>query len=133
MRSAWAGALGLMAFGLACAGAQEASRYEDVLKEMIGTLDKISTTLANIKDRDSADAAAVELRKRAEEWDAVRKKATELPPPERPEKDRLAKAYRGRFDAAFKTLLGETTRVQAIPGGRAALQEIRSVMTKPAP
>lgn len=118
----------LALIGLAAAG--EASAHDDVIKKMLLTLDKISTTLESITTQESADAAKPELQKSTKEWLAVRAKAEKLPPPSREQKERLDKEYKGKLEAAQKKLAGEVIRVKNIPGGPEALKEIRSVLVK---
>jgi len=129
MRAAGALVL-LLAGGVAMAAAQE-SRHEEVIKQTLALLERANTTLATIQDRDTAAAARPELRKVAADWQELQKKAREVPPPERAEKDRLTKEYKQKLVEAERKLRGETIRLESIPGGRAALQEITSVLRKP--
>jgi hypothetical protein len=117
----------------ACGGALPAqeSPLEDVVKKTIAILERINKTLAAVRDRDSADAARSQLKKASGEWLELRKREKQLPPPERPEKDRLAKEYKTRIRETVTRLQSEAVRVQSIPGGRAALQEITGVLTHP--
>jgi ribonuclease D len=127
MRVAWL----LVALGLGTVAAQNGASHEEVVKGMLTTLDKLAQTLKTVQDRETATAAVPELRKEAAAWQQLRKKAKELPPPDRPEKDRLAKEYRAKLDEARTRLLTEVARVQLVPGGLTALQELRPVLTKP--
>jgi hypothetical protein len=106
--------------------------FEEVVKQMIATMDSLTTTLATIRDEESAKAAQAHLRKAADKWQLVKKNADKLPPPEKQEKDRLAKEYKPKLEQAQKKLFGEVARVSAVPGGRAALLEIRAVLDKKA-
>lgn len=111
-------------------GAGGASTHEDVVKQMLTSLEKMSTTLTSITGQESADAAKPELRKAAGEFGAARTKAEKLPPPSREQKDRLDKEYKGKIEAAKKKLDGEVVRVRNVPGGPDALKEISSVFAK---
>jgi hypothetical protein len=114
--------------------AQEASRYEEPLKQSLLLLERMAKALAAVKDNGSAEAARPELRKAAAELLEVRKKAAELPPPERAEKDRLAKEYKTKFVEAERKLRAEILRVGEIAGCsecREALREISGVLKKP--
>lgn len=133
MRAAAVLTLSLLAGAAGAQPAAESSRYEETVKETLGLLDGIAATLATVQDQATAEAARPELRKAAGAWGALLKKAGELPPPERAEKDRLAKEYRARLTAATRKLLAEVTRVGSVPAGREALREISSVLEKPAP
>jgi len=109
-----------------------ASPFEDVLKSILATMDQIATVLSGIRDEDTAKAAHPELRKAAQQWQDIRKKADNLPPPSKEEKDRLEKQYKSKLESAQKKLFGEIARVQGIPGGRDALKEISAVLAKKA-
>ncbi len=112
------------------ARAGEPSKHEEAVKQMLGQLDAIAGALLKIQDGDSAKEAVPVLKKAAEAWIDARKKAETLPPPERDEKDRLAKLYQPKMEETLKKLYSQATRVQAIPGGREALAEIRAVFEK---
>src|SRR4051794_32879495 len=123
----WSAAVVAMTAGLVWS---QDARFEDVLKSMLGTMDQITKTLSGITDEDTAKAARPELKKSAEEWQAVRKKAEHLPPPSKEEKDRLAKEYKKKLEDSQKKLFEEISRVQGVPGGKAALLEVSKVLGK---
>src|SRR4051812_44174818 len=108
-------------FFLPGARAGDGSRFEDIVKQMLGTMENLTSTLSTVRDEETAKAAIPELRKAAGLWATVKKKAEALPPPPKEEKDRLAKLYKTKLEEAQKKLFGEVQRVQAVPGGRAAL------------
>jgi hypothetical protein len=112
----------------AAAGGDKA--FEDVVKQMLDTMGSLTTTLATIRDDETAKSAKPDLRKAAGKWQLIKKKAEGLPPPSKQEKDRLAKEYRTKLEEAQKKLFGEVARVSTIPGGRAALLEVSSVLGK---
>lgn len=122
---------GAFAVSLAPA-AQEPGKgsYEDVVKQMIETMDSLSQTLATIKDEESAKESQPTLKKTAAKWQSIKKQAESLPPPSREEKDRLAKQFKVKLEEAQKKLFGEVARVSLVPGGRQALLEISSVLEK---
>lgn len=128
MKTAIASLLLLIATLTASAG--EPSKHEEAVKQMLGQLDTIVGTLLKIQDEESAKEATPVLRKAVTAWIDARGKAEKLPPPERDEKDRLAKLYQPKMEETLKKLYSQATRVQAIPGGRDALLEIRSVFEK---
>src|SRR5262249_9472391 len=109
------------------AAAGEESPHEQSLMLMIRTLDKLTMTLTAVKDADTAKAARPELRKAAEAWTDAKTKAAKLPPPDKAEKDRLAKEYKGKMDAALKKFFTEVGRVRMIPAGKDVLDEIKVV------
>lgn len=109
---------------------EKAGKLEDVVKDMLGTLDKLTTTLAGVKDEASAKAAKPELKSTASRFVEIRKKAADLKPPTKEEKERLEKEYKGKLEMAQKKLLAEIGRVKTVPGGPDALLEIAPVMDK---
>lgn len=115
--------------GFAEAGGH-AGKLEEVLKDTLGTLDKLTTTLAGIKDEETAKAAKPELKTTASKWVEIRKKAEGLKPPTKDEKARLEKEYKGKLETAQKKLLAEIGRVKGVTGGPDALQEIAPVLDK---
>ena len=123
---------GIIAFGAAVtlAYGHGEARFEAVLKEMLGTMEKVTTNLAGIRDEETAKAAQPELRKLAGQWQALIKKAEDVAPPNREEKTRLEEAYAGRFMEARKKLFGEVERVRGVAGGREALAEISAVIQR---
>jgi hypothetical protein len=60
----------------------------------------------------------------------MRKQADELKQPTKEEKDRLAKEYAPKFEAAVKKLQMQSARVKGIPGGEAALEELAILKDK---
>jgi hypothetical protein len=121
---------GLLALLLAVAAlpAGDGERHEAVLKEMIGAVDKLGTALTAVQDADSAKAARPELKKGAQTFVAARDKSRKLPPPDKEAKDRLAKTYRPKLEAAMKKLFTEVRRVETVPGGDEALVEIQPIL-----
>lgn len=111
---------------------EKSEAFEKLVKEMVGTLERVAQTLSEIKDKDTADAARPQLRKSGEEFLALRKEAETLPPPPKDVKDRLAKLYRGKLEAVQKKILAEVVRVQRVPGGREALEDLGAILGKKA-
>lgn len=118
-------------FASGSAAAAQESRHEQAVKQTRELLEQIYKTLSSINDRDAAEAARPELRKAALAWDELRKKVKELPPPERAEKDQIARKYKEELRKAAAQLQGQVRRVQSIPGTAAALMEISSVLKRP--
>jgi len=106
------------------------SSLESVIKQMIDTMDGLTKTLATIRDEESAKSAQPELKKTAEQWRLIKKKAEGVSPPSKEEKDRLAKQFKMKLEEAQKKLFTEVARVSAIQGGREAILEISSVLKK---
>jgi hypothetical protein len=105
-------------------------KHEDILQKLLGTLQEITKTLGTIKDDASAQAARPDLKKQAEDFRETRKQSEKVPPPTPEARERIAKEFQPKFIAAKKELIAEMARVQRVPGGLAALQEIRSVLEK---
>src|SRR5262252_4830958 len=108
---------GVLVLFISSAPAGGEPSHEDIVKQMLAGLDKITMTLTTITNAESAEAAKPELRKAAKEWVELRAKVEKLPPPPREEKDRLDKEYKEKLATARKKLVAEQIRVQNIPGG----------------
>ena len=106
----------------------DAASFEAVLKDMIGTLDKLTATLTAVKDEASAKAARPELQKNTGHFAAIRKKAETLRPPNKEEKEKLEKEYRPKLVESHKKLLGEMVRVSSVPGGKEVLKELSELL-----
>ena len=120
----------LPAIGLAQEGD---AKYEEVLQSLLGNLKQIAKTLESVTDEATGEAARPELKKQTEEFKATRKKSEELAPPAPETRDRISKKHQPEFEKARKELIAQMARVQRVPGGKAALQEIRSVLEKSTP
>ena len=105
-------------------------KHEEVLQKLLGSLQGITKTLEGVTDEATAQSARPELKKQAEEFRTTRKQSEAVPPPTPEARDRIAKEYQPKFVTARKELLAQTARVQRVPGGTAALQEIRGVFEK---
>jgi len=111
--------------------AGEESPHELALKQVLKSLDKLTMTLGSIKDAETAEATRPELRKAVENWTDAKTKAGKLAPPEKVEKDRLAKEYKGKMDESIKKFFTEVGRVRSFPAGKEVLQEIKAVVIIP--
>jgi hypothetical protein len=119
-------ALGFLG-GVVLAGGNDSARYEEIVKSMLtvmGNLTKTLTTITDDKDGQSARLAQRELKKSAEQWVILRKKAESVPPPSTEEGKKLKKLYESKLTESQKLLFGEIARVQQIPGGREALADL---------
>lgn len=115
----------LLAVGGLLGLAQEGgSPHETVVKEMIAATEQIASALGAIKDAGTAAEARPGLRKAAEQFVEVRKKAEALRQPDERERDRLTREYRKKLDNSLTKLREEITRVRGIVGGPDALQEL---------
>jgi hypothetical protein len=105
-------------------GTPGASPHEGVVKEMLTALDALTDVLGSIKDEPTAKAARADVKKAAGRLEDVKKKAQQLKQPEKAEKDRIAKEYKGKLEGSIKKLLAEVARVKAVPGGDDAVKDI---------
>lgn len=128
MRSATGCGTALVVFALLLpavpGGGKAASTQEEVVKEMLATLEQVLKVLGTIQDQPSAAAARPELKKSADRLADLRKQAREIRQPTREEKDRIEKQYQGKFDAVLQKLRTESIRVKGIPGGAEAIKEL---------
>jgi septal ring factor EnvC (AmiA/AmiB activator) len=104
--------------------------YEGLVKDLLGTVESLTKTLQTIKDRDSAEAARPELKKAAHKMLDLRKKAEEWNQPNKEEKDRLAKEYAPKFEAAVKQFRDATIIAKGVPGGEDAVAELAILKDK---
>jgi hypothetical protein len=110
------------------AGQETKASLEDVLKDMVATMERMTSSLAGIKDEETAKAARPELSKAADHFVSIRKKAETLKPPTKEEKDRLEKEFRPKLVDATKKLFGEIGRVGKVPGGKEVLRDISAAV-----
>ncbi|HEV2948546.1 MAG TPA: hypothetical protein VGX70_14315 [Gemmataceae bacterium] len=122
--------LGLALLALAVlvlpAPSQGGSSYENVVKELIATLNMLTDVLGTVKDEPTARAAVPEVKKVMGRFDEINKKAKALPQPEKEEKDRITKLYRPKLQEAVRKEKAEAARVKSIPGGKELVE-----LTKP--
>jgi hypothetical protein len=112
----------------AAARAGGLARHEAAIKDLLANVDKITTLLAMIKDAESSKEATPALKQAAKEWEAIRKKASDLPPPAQDEKTQLEKKYKEPLEMAQKRLFAEVGRVRMTSGGLDALAAIAQVL-----
>ncbi len=105
-----------------------APTFADVTREVLATLDQITTALKTVTDEDTAAAARPALNKAAQRFVELRKKAETMKPPTKEEKERLEKEFRPKLTEAQKNLFAEIGRVRQVPGGPDALKELQAVV-----
>jgi hypothetical protein len=125
---AWSIVIVLVAVGFA--GATQGSPYEQLLKQVLQSVDKVTVTLETIKDEESAAAAKPDLRKAATLFLEAKAKGDKMQPPEKDEKVRLEKMYKPKLKESMEKMNAQVTRVQFIPGGKDALKEISVLLPK---
>ena len=128
MRCVLVGCTFLAVSGVLLSAQNGPANLEDVIKEVLATMDQLTTSLKTVEDEKSAEAARPDLRKAAERFVALRTKAESIKPPAKQEKERLEKEYKPKLFEAQKKLFGEIGRVKLLSGGQVALKEIRAVM-----
>jgi hypothetical protein len=116
-------ALGLYGFAMLDQGSGQET-YEGLVKEMLTTVEQLTTTLKTIKDRPSAEAARPELKKSAEKMLQLHKKAEEWKQPNKEQLDKLKKEYSPKLEVAVKQLNELAVAVKSIPGGEEAVTEL---------
>jgi hypothetical protein len=121
-------ALSLVLLGTRADGGQR--KLGDIVKDIVETLDKITSTLATIKDEGTAKAAVPDLRKAAARFKELRGEAEKARPPSNEEADRLKKEYRDKIKMSKGKLDAEVKRVRQVPGGDRAYKEIILVIKK---
>ncbi len=102
-----------------------------MIEQSLELLRGINKTLAAVENRETADAAVPELRKAAKKWHELRKKAEDIPPPDRAEKNRLAEKYKESLVKEERTLRGHIIRLESVTGSQPVLQEITGILKKP--
>jgi hypothetical protein len=112
--------------------AAKGSPHEQALNQALDSFESINKTLESIKDEESAGTAKPALKKAADSYLEARAKGDKLPPPEKEEKDRLAKIYKPKFNKAMEQMSIQIRRVELVPGGKEALKEIAPVLKKEA-
>src|SRR5262245_9428497 len=120
--------VGLLAAGPTAVCGGGLARHEAAIKDLLGNIDKITTLLATIKDAERTKEATPPLKQAAKEWENIRKKADDLPPPTQDEKTQLEKKYKEPLEMAQKKLFAEVARVRVTPGGLDALAAIAKVL-----
>lgn len=125
-------AAALLLLPVAALTAQDAgeAKYEEVLQKLVDTMGQITKTLEAVIDEETAKASKMPLREQADTFLAARKQSQDLVPPSNEVRERLANKYRPEIEKSYKRLAGQIARVERVPGGNAALQEIRSVFEK---
>jgi hypothetical protein len=108
----------------------EPSKYEEVLQKLVETMGKMTKTLALVVDEETAKSNRSVLKEHAAAFIEARKQSQSLAPPSAEAKEKLAKKFRPEIEKSQKQLVAEVARVQRVPGGNAALQEIRGVFEK---
>jgi hypothetical protein len=116
--------------GLSASRGGGKSAFDEIVQQMIDTIDSLTTTLATVQNEETAKEAQPSLRKSAAKWQIIYKKAKDLPPPSREEKDRVAKQFKMKLEESQKKLFAEVARVRTVPGGPQALLEISGVLEK---
>jgi hypothetical protein len=117
--------IGALLCSLALVAGQEPN-HEEMLGKLLGSLQAIGKTLEGITDEATATSARPELKKQAEEFRQTRELSKSVPPPT-PETREKLKAWQPKFIEIRKTLESQIARVQRVPGGKGALEELKSV------
>jgi hypothetical protein len=112
---------------LALAAAAQEPNHDEVLGKLLGSLQAIGKTLEGVTDEATATSARPELKKQAEELVQTRKLSEQVPPPSPEAREKIAKDWQPKFVEVRKVLEAQIARVQRVPGGKATLDELKSV------
>jgi len=106
--------------------------FDSVMKEMLSTLDKMTTALESAKDDATAKTAKPKLVTISGQMQDLQEKAKKLgnPPPD--EEKKLEEKYKGEMDGVTKRLVAEVTRLKGQPYGKELLDAIQPKAPKPA-
>jgi hypothetical protein len=106
--------------------------FETVLKDMIDTLDKMTTAMESAKDDATAKTAKQKLVTIAGQMQELQEKAKKLGNPTPDEEKKLEERYKVRLDDVTKHLVVEVTRLKGQPYGKDLLDAIQPKAPKPA-
>ncbi len=107
--------------------------HDKLVQDMIKTLDRATESLEKIRDaKDPVDEAKRQkeaLRKAGEELQQLRNRAENLKEPLDPEeKERLAAAYKEKFDAALKKATDTWKQIEHMPKGKQIRRELEDAL-----
>jgi hypothetical protein len=102
--------------------------YEEVIKQTLSSLNQMTKALEPVKDEPSAKAALADLKKAAEQFIAVRKKAEQLNQPDLSAKDELDKKYKKQLVKAVLEFRAKVREVQEVPGSQELLKILEPVL-----
>jgi hypothetical protein len=118
--------IGTLLGSLVLVGAQEPS-HEEVLGKMLGSLQAIGKSLEGITDEATATSARPDLKKQAQEFREAKKLSEQVPPPTPEAREKIQKDWQPKLVEVRKVLEAQIARVQRVPGGKGALEELKSV------
>ena len=106
--------------------------FDTVMKEMLSTLDKMTTALESAKDDATAKTAKPKLVTIAAQMQDLQEKAKKLGTPPPDEEKKLEERYKVDLDGVTKKLVAEVTRLKGQPYGKDLLDAIQPKAPKPA-
>lgn len=123
---------------LTASGCSNRAKAEKVVEEMLSILQQFNDTLASVKDKDSAKAAASKLDQLGQQIKALAEKNKDLKITKDDEKY-LEEKFKPKFDEIGKTLsqngmkaglasMGEPTFMKALQNFGASAQEAQNIM-----
>jgi hypothetical protein len=102
--------------------------YEEIVKQTLSSLNQLTKALEPVKDEASAKAALPDVKKAAEQFIAVRKKAEQLKQPDLAAKDELEKKYKKQLVKAVQEFRAKAREIQEVPGSQELLKVLEPVL-----
>ena len=106
------------------------SKYEETMVKLLESMGQMTKTLEMVVDEATAKSKTAALKEHVEAFLKTRKQSQALAPPSAEVREKLAQKFRPEFEKSRKLLVEQIARVQRVPGGMGALQEIRAVFEK---
>lgn len=137
MRNSALLATGLLLAASACVFGQpgnqtgKTSPYEEVVVQLMTSMEKMTKALADVKDGPTAEAALPQLKQAAAQFVDVRKKSEQLKQPDKAEKDRITAKFQKKMAEVSQKLSSEVRRISGISGAQPVLKEIQEVLKPP--
>lgn len=89
--------------------------HEDVMDDMVETMEETANTLESVKDKDSANAAAGKLDKLAERMNELSKEAEDMEDPDEATEKELKAKYEERMSKAAEKMMSNLMRIAMNP------------------
>ena len=131
LATGWMLAAGASIFGQPGNQTGKTSPYEEVVVQLMTSLEKMTKLLVEVKDGPSAEAARPQLKQAAAEFVDIRKKSEKLKQPDKAERDRITAKYQKKLAEVVQKLSSEVRRVGGIIDARSVLKEVDEFLKPP--